>query len=179
MRRLAVAAIALVFSSTLFANGPGCAANQARVFVDDDISFASGLSMQKLETLKGKYGKAFLYIERSKAGYVVTDSDTLDRVRHILLPQSQLGQEQASLGMKQAALGMEQGRLGMQQIGASESEQRRLSGKQSELSKKQEELSKQQESLSAKQESLQKQSDAQIDTVLDQAIAAGLARQVK
>ena len=179
MPRLTLAALTLAFASMLLADGHTCAPGKARVFADDHITFANGLSGEKLESLRSKYGKTFLYIERGEKAYLVTDSDTLDRVRHILLPQSQLGQQQASLGMKQAALGMEQGRLGMQQIGASKSEQRTLSGRQSELSKKQEELSKQQESLSAKQESLQKQSDAQIDTVLDQAIAAGLARQVK
>ena len=193
MRRLTFAALALAVASTLLADGHTCATGKARVFADDHITFANGLASEKLESLRTKYGKTFLYIERGEKAYLVTDTDTLDRVRHILLPQMQLGQQQASLGTKQAALGskqasigIEQARVGTQQIGASESEQQRLSAKQEELSKKQqalsaqqEELSKQQESLGAKQEGLQKDSDAQIDTVLDQAITAGLARQVK
>jgi bla regulator protein BlaR1 len=193
MRRLTFAAIALAFASTLLADGNTCASGKARVFADDHITFANGLSSEKLETLRAKYGKTFLYVERDDKSYLVTDSETLDRVRHIVFPQSQLGQQQASLGTKQAAIGtkqasvgLEQGRIGAQQAFASDAERRRLESRQEELSKRQEELSRQQEELSkqqqalgAKQESLQKQSDAQIDTVLDQAIAAGLARQVK
>ena len=193
MRRLMFAAVALAFASTLFAGGHACAAGQARVFSDGDISFANGLSTEKFDALRARYGKTFLYMERGDKTYLITDADTLDRVRHIVQPQRQLGQEQAKLGTHQAALGtqqaslgLEQSRIGMQQMGASEAEQRRLSAKQEELSRKQdalsrqqEELSKQQEALSAKQESLQKDSDTRIDTVLDQAIASGLASQVK
>src|SRR4051812_48342204 len=150
MRRLTFAALALALASTLLADGHTCASGKARVFADDHITFANGLSSEKLENLRTKYGKTFLYVERGDKSYVVTDTDTLDRVRHIVMPQTQLGEQQASLGTKQAALGskqaslgLEQGRIGMQQIGADEAQQRRLSAKQEELSRKQEELSRQ------------------------------------
>jgi len=193
MRRQVLAVLAVAFASTLLANGHACEAGKGRVFADDHIIFANGLSDVKLETLKTRYGRTFLYAERGPKAYVVTDADTLDRVRHILLPQNQLGQQQATLGSqqaalgtKQAALGIEQARIGAKQIGASEAEQQRLSKQQEELANKQEELGRQQEALGkqqqalgAKQETLQKDSDPQIDTILDQAIARGLARQVK
>jgi len=193
MRRQVLAVLAVAFASALLADGHACEAGKARVFADDHITFANGLTDIKLETLKARYGKTFLYAERGPKAYVVTDADTLDRVRHILLPQSQLGQQQATLGSqqaalgtKQAALGMEQARLGLKQIGASETERQRLSKHQEELSNKQEELGRQQEvlgkqqqALGAKQEALQKSGEPQIDTILDQAIERGLARQVK
>src|SRR4051812_21427693 len=101
MRRLTLAVLAVAAASTLLADGHTCAAGKARVFADDHIIFANGLSEGRLDTLKTKYGKTFLYVERGAKAYVVTDGDTLDRVRHILLPQAQLGQQQAALGSKQ------------------------------------------------------------------------------
>ena len=185
MHKLTTAVFALMFASTLLAEGHTCAPGKARVFADDHVIFANGLSGERLDALKAKYGKVFLYVERGDKTYVVTDGDTLDRVRHILLPQTQLGykqatlgSQQAALGTKQAALGLEQARVAMQQASAAQSKREALEKKQAALSRQQEALSKQQEALGAKQDALEKDSDAQIDTVLDQAIREGLAKQV-
>jgi len=191
---IAVAALALtVITAGAFAGGKACEPGKARVFADDDIIFANGIGSVDLDALKAKHGKTFLYIERGAKAYLVTDTDTLDRVRHMLLPQAQLsrqqaslGTQQAALGTKQAALGLEQARLGMQQIAASEAKQRELERKQSELARQQEALGRQQEALGrqqeqlgAKQEALQRDSDKQVDAILDQSIAGGLAQQVR
>ena len=192
MRRLTLVVLA-AFAPALFGDGLACASGKARVFADDHITFANGLSNVRLDNLKAKYGKAFLYVERGGKAFIVTDTDTLDRVRAVMLPQSQVGQQQAALGSKQAALGskqaaigIEQARVGVQQISASETEKVRLEARQRDLSRRQEalgarqeELGKQQAALGAQQEALQKDSDKKIDAILDQAIIQGLARQVQ
>jgi bla regulator protein BlaR1 len=196
MRVLKSAVMALVIAAVSvsgFAGGMACKAGHARVFADDHTIFANGISDVDMDSLTARYGKTFLYVERGAKAYLVTDADTLDRVRHILLPQSQLGQQQAALGTKQAALGsqqaalgMKQARLGMQQIGASEAKQRELERRQSELGRQQEELGRQQEALGreqeklgAQQETLQVESDKKVDAILDQAITSGTAKTVK
>jgi hypothetical protein len=164
MRVLMTAVLALgvvAFSATAFAGMQG----KARVFADGNIVFANGISDVDLDALKARYGRTFLYMERGPRAWVVTDGDTLDRVRHILLPQAQLGQ-------KQAALGLEQARAGMQQIAASEEKRR-------ELEKKQNDLGRQQQELGSKQEALQRESDKRVDAILDQAIALRIAKQVR
>ncbi len=181
------------FAVSGFAGGKECKAGQARVFADDHTIFADGISDVDMDSLTARYGKTFLYVERGAKAYLVTDADTLDRVRHVLLPQSQLGHQQATLGTKQAALGSQQAtlgmkhaRLGMQQIGASEAKQRELERRQSELGRKQEELGRKQESLGreqeklgAQQEALQAESDKKVDLILDQAIGRGIAKEIK
>ena len=175
MRVMKSAVIALVFTAVTvsgFAGGKSCQAGKARVFADDHIIFANGIGDVDMDALTSRYGKTFLYMERGSKAYLVTEADTLDRVRHILLPQSRLSQQQAALGTKQAALGLKQAQLGMQQIGASEAKQR-------ELERKQKELGKQQEALGARQEALQTETDKAVDAILDQAISRGIAKLVR
>jgi bla regulator protein BlaR1 len=196
MRVMKSAVIALAMTASAaagFAGGRECKAGKARVFADDRIIFANGIGEVDMDALTARYGKTFLYMERGAKAYLVTDAETLDRVRHILLPQSKLGQQQAVLGTKQAALGsrqaalgLKQGQLGMQQIGATEARQRELERKQNQLSRQQEELGRQQEALGhqqetlgRQQEALQMESDKQVDAILDQAITRGIAKVVR
>jgi hypothetical protein len=185
-KRLLVAAVVFL---TVVAAKPGehCEKGRAVVYSDGNITFANGISIDDLSTLRKAYGRHFAYVEREGHGYVITDSDTLDRIAAVYEPQQKLGRQQAVLGAKQAALGVqqaqigtEQGRIGMRQTyDHSETLDRRqneLGKKQDALGEKQDTLGRQQEVMGRQQEELARNAEKQIGAIFDQAIRTGLAK---
>jgi hypothetical protein len=181
MRKLAPLFLALL-ALPLFAAQYGTV-----VIRDGDRQYADGFRDDTDLPEGGRYA----YFERDGVGYMIRDEATLARLRKIVKPQEELGEqqakvgaEQAALGAKQAALGARQAALGMQQASAgSSARQRELGAQQHALAEQQRELARQQEPFAEQQRILgQKQREAgrvarrQFEKVFDEAIRSGVAK---
>jgi multidrug efflux pump subunit AcrA (membrane-fusion protein) len=159
------------------------------VIRDGDHHYAHGDSSDI--SRNATHGRHYAFFERDGVGYVIRDAATLDRLRKIVEPQTDLGRqqaklgaEQAALGAKQAELGAKQAALGMKQAAAADSARaRELAGQQHELSQKQHRLSEQQQPLAEQQRILgEKQREAaktarrEMEKVFEEAVRSGVAK---
>ena len=170
---------------------------------DSDLAIAQQLHQGKGPVLWFRRGdKAYLirdasYIERAKAAYAP--------MKELARQQGELGAQQGRLGGKQGALGARQGELGAQQaqlaarqavLAAQSSQDARtqaqearlaqhdefrwqedaLHQQQVELGKQQEELGKQQKALSGRMRLTSDKANQQMDQLLDEAVAKGIAQ---
>ena len=136
-------------------------------------------------------GDRYAFFIRDGVGYVIRDAATLSRLREIIKPQEDLGQqqakvgaEQAAIGAKQAALGAKQAALGLQQAAAGGGEraaelaaqQRHLARQQEALADQQEPLAAQQRVLGEKQHAASKVARRALETLFDDSLRNGIAR---
>lgn len=154
-------------------------------------------------------GEAVLWVRQNGKEYVIRDAATLARVEALFEPMHKLGEEQSKLGDRQAALGEKQAALGGQQaeLGGRQAEiagqltNRAVSGKstddleskledlstrQAELGQKQAELGSQQAALGEeqsklgrRQEELSRKAESQLKVMMNDAIARGIAQEVR
>ncbi len=144
-------------------------------------------------------GGSLLWFRRGGREYVVRDPALLAQVDALFAPQRELGKKQGALGAKQGELGARQGALGAKQgaLGgrmaslalrgdAAERERDDISRQMEDLGSQQEALGSQQEELGRKQEALgreqeraSREAEAKLKPLLDDAIARGVAQEVR
>lgn len=161
------------------------------VFRDGDATTNGGkcgMNVDRIESLRERYGRRFVWFEREGRTYVSREPQLLDRLRKLYQPQTDLGAQQAALGEQQAKLGVVQARIGEEQARLGEMQaraganQNALSAKQNELAARQNELGQQQNLLGEKQNkmgermnALAREADRKLPAILDEAIAKGWA----
>ncbi|WP_146093366.1 hypothetical protein [Xanthomonas pisi] len=91
----------------------------AYVLMEDGQALMHGSTedLARARRLAGSTG-ALLWFRRGGKGYVVRDPATLQRIRALYAPVSQLGQAQGALGERQGRLGEQQAALGTQMAAA-------------------------------------------------------------
>jgi bla regulator protein BlaR1 len=154
-------------------------------------------------------GEAVLWVRQSGKEYVIRDAATLARVEALFEPMNELGEEQSKLGDRQSALGDRQSALGDQQakLGDRQAEvaeklanraqggkptedlqrqledlgrqQSELGRKQSELGSQQAALGEEQSKLGRRQEELAREAERQLKVMLNDAIARGIAQEIR
>lgn len=154
-------------------------------------------------------GEAVLWFRQNGKEYVIRDAAMLARIEALFEPMSKLGDEQSKLGDRQSALGDRQSALGDQQaeLGSRQAEiagqltSRAVSGKstddlerqledlstrQAELGQKQAELGRQQAALGEeqgklgrRQGELAEEAERQLKVMMKDAIARGIAQEVR
>jgi hypothetical protein len=94
------------------------AARESWYFIDADGSTHGSGDWHDIERARRARapgsGPAFVFTSRGTA-FIVEDAKTVEQVRAILEPQTELGRQQGELGARQGALGQEQGKLGAEQ----------------------------------------------------------------
>jgi hypothetical protein len=163
----------------------------------------------RAKALRAGPQEKLFWFRRGGKEYVLRDAATLQQIKALFEPQQKLGEQQAKLASQQAALsakqaeqGKKQGEVGVK-IAKVAAEQAHLAGlgetsapieaqmqelerEQEEIAKPQKELGRQQEALGRQQEDLGRQqkeagqeAEKQLKALADQAIASGLAQEVK
>lgn len=148
-----------------------------------------------VDDLKQRYGRNFAVFERDGETYLVTDAASIQKLRDMFRPQSELGRKQGELGRQQGELGREQGRLGQEQgrlgreqgrlareradesrMEALAARQRELSAAQRELGARQRELGARQRELGRRQSELAREIDRDLERFISQAVKNGTAK---
>jgi hypothetical protein len=135
-----------------------------------------------------------LCFSRDGKTWIISDGKIVARAFALTQPTTELGKKQGELGAKQGALGARQGELGArqgelgrrmgelagrgaeQETAALEKEMDKLGRKQEELGRQQEALGHQQEILGKQQEAAARVMEAKMKELIEQAVAAGLAK---
>jgi bla regulator protein BlaR1 len=167
---------------------------------DGDITMSGSTGdVDRARELAGP-GESVLWFRRDGREHIVRDPALLAQARELFAPQRALGAQQGELGGRQGALGARQGALGAKQgalgarlgsvaagRGAAADRESRdisrqmedLARQQEELGRQQEELGRQQEQLGREQERLGREAEGKLKLLLDDAIAHGLAEEVR
>jgi len=177
--------------------------NQAYVLLQGGHSVmdASKEELRRVQRMHAD-GKDLLWFRKGSSEYVVRDPALLARLRDsyaevtrvgrqqgaIGAKQGEIGQKQGAIGQRQAALGMRQAELASQRLPQTQADARaaELDRQQAELDRQQAQLQAPMAALDRQQAVLDKQMHAadaraqrQARALMDQAIATGVAQQLK
>ena len=165
------------------------------------VLFSSGDSSSTINGSSGDYqrakalrtaGQPLLYFRHDGAAYVIRDPALLRRAQEMFEPQRVLGQRQSALGRQQSALGRQQGALGREQgrLGSMMAnstprqmhelgrQMRELGERQKELGQRQAALGQQQGALGREQGRLGRIANANLRSLVSEALQRGLAQRV-
>jgi bla regulator protein blaR1 len=177
-------------------------ASPGLVLIDGDTVMVNGndIDLDALKELHKGNGPV-LWFRRGDKAYLIRDASYIQRARATYAPMNELARQQGELGAQQGRLGGKQGALGAREAvlaaqpnqdarttaqearlaqQASRDEIRRqedvLREQQVELGKQQAELGKQQKALSGRMRALSDKANQQMDQLLDEAVAKGIAQ---
>lgn len=171
--------------------GTAVAATVENIIVKDGkTSYVNMNGDGRHDSLKS-YGSRYASFELDGTRYVITDEATLDEIREILAPQTELGKRQAALGEEQAELGRQQADLGRQQAELAHRQariapasptagfgqaQRELGKKQRALGERQRELGDRQRELGDLQREAGEKAEEALEKVFRTAVRNGVAQ---
>jgi len=192
--------LALLAAISLQAQPPAAAPSGGGayvLFLENGVTLGNGTPGEsaRAKALRAGPQEQLLWFQRGGKEYVLRDAATLQQIKALFEPQQKLAGEQAALGAKQAEQGKKQAEVGAK-IAKVAAEQALLAGqgensadleaRMQELEREQEEIAKplkalgrQQEELGQKQKEAGQEAEKQLKVLSDQAIASGLAQEVK
>jgi hypothetical protein len=192
--------VALLAALPLQAQPPAAAPSAGGayvLFLENGVTLANGTPGEhaRAKALRTGPQEQLLWFQRGGKEYVLRDAATLKQIKALFEPQQKLAGEQAALGAKQAEQGKKQAEVGAK-IAKVAAEQALLAGqgensadleaRMQELEREQEkiakplkELGRQQEELGRKQKEAARDAETRLKALADQAIASGLAQEVK
>jgi outer membrane murein-binding lipoprotein Lpp len=125
-------------------------------------------------------GESLLYVRRAGKAYVIRDNGYLDRMEALWAPVDAQGKKMDALGKEMDPLGKQMDALGKRMERAHDDAQRDSLGKQmDELGRQMDVLGRQMDALGKDMDRLAKKAEADLAQLVDEAIRAGKATDVK
>ena len=151
------------------------ARGDAYVFRDGDtqVSFSSGTSFDTIHEIREKFDGDYLWIRREGEDYLICEAILLDRVRALFAPQRSLGPQQEAVGREEAALDREEEALD------DESNDDATRARLAAIHSKQELVSRREAELDRREEELERQAEAALWPLIDDAIRQGVAKRLR
>ncbi len=167
------------------------------LLLENGVTLANGTpgDYARAKALRAGPQEQLFWFQRGGKEYVIRDAAILQQIKALFEPQRKLASEQAALGAKQAEQGKKQAEVGVKiaKIAAEqallagqgensadlEAQMQELEREQEAIARPQKELGRQQEELGRKQKEAARDAEKQLEVLSDQAIASGLAQEVK